>query len=282
MIPDPIHRRRDRVSFAPDSATTEILRASALVQPVFAGSRKNEAVEGEFKRLFQPALHEVYAAPADQAALIGFGLGVLRSLRQGPLLWVRHTFLDGEAGRLYPSGLREYGLNPETIILVRSSHPRDVLQAGLEAARCKALAGALLEMNGESSLYDLTASRRLMLAARGSGVLMFFLRSSARPTPSAAETRWRVSPLASSPLAANAPGQPAFEAELLRSRRGAESKTFVLEWNPDAGEFEERGNGAAASASALAAADRATKVSGSVVSFPVHGQAVSGGTRRAG
>ncbi|MCO5064164.1 MAG: hypothetical protein M9924_07065 [Rhizobiaceae bacterium] len=281
-MPDPIQRLRDRTSFASDSVMTSIERASTMARPVFASPTTPESEGNEFRALFQPALHEAYAAPADHAALIGFGLGVLRSLRQGPLLWVRQAFLDGETGGVYPSGLREYGIDPDRLILVQASHARDLLQAGLEAARCKALAGAMLELNGETSLYDLTASRRLMLAARASGVRLFFLRSAASPVPSAAETRWRVRSLASAPLAANAPGQPAFEAELLRSRRGAESKTFVLEWNPDAGEFEKRRTGAAGTGNAGPSRDRAEALSGSVVSFPVHGQAAPGGRRRAG
>lgn len=279
MMLDPLKRLRDGTLFVSDSATAPIVRASTLARPVFANRKEQEAKRG-FKQLFQPALHEAYAAPADQPALVGFGLGVLRSLKNGPVLWVRQTFLDGETGRVFPSGLREYGLDPDKIVLVQANNVRDLLQAGLEAARCKALAGALLELAGDSSLYDLTASRRLSLAARSNGVPLLFLRSAARAVPSAAETRWHVRTLSSSPLAANAPGKPVFEAELLRSKRGAEPKTFVLEWNPDAGEFEERTERSAAST--VATDKRTASLSGSVVSFPAYGQAVSDGRRRAG
>lgn len=277
MIPDPLQRLRDRISFVSDSTAASIVPASTLDRPVFAG-REKLAAHADFKTLFQPGLHEAYAEPADQAALIGFGLGVLRSLKEGPLLWVRQEFLDRESGVIYPSGLREYGFDPEKLILIRVGQSRELLQAGLEAARCKALAGILLELSGHAPLYDLTGSRRLMLAARSSAVPLIFLRSATSPEPSAAETRWRIRSLASSPLAANAPGNPLFEAELLRSRHGAEPKTFVLEWNPDAGEFEERD----AAPSSDHTASRKTPLSGSVVSFPVHGQAESDGRRRTG
>lgn len=278
---DPLQRLRDRALFASDSATASIVRASTLVRPVFANRKEPEA-EGGLPGLFQPALHEVYGATADQPALVGFGLGVLHNLKNGPVLWVRQEFLDGETGRIFPSGLREYGVDPKKIILVQAGNARELLQAGLEAARCKALAGALLEFAGDSSLYDLTASRRLTLAAQSSGVRLIFLRSATQVVPSAAETRWHVRALASSPLASNAPGKPVFEAELLRSRRGAEPKIFVLEWNPDAGEFEERTMQSGASSYPAAADQRTASLSGAVVSFPVYGQAASGGKRRAG
>ncbi|MBX3597601.1 MAG: hypothetical protein KF874_08530 [Rhizobiaceae bacterium] len=283
-MPEPTTRLRGRSLFVSGAGQDSIVRASTLVRPTFADSEKQANRAGVLGALFRPGLHEAYAAPADHAALVGFGLGVLRSLRSGPLLWVRHTFLESETGGLYPPGLRAFGFDPASLILVRAGNPRDLLQAGLEAARCKALAGALLELNGTAPIYDLAASRRLMLAARTNELRLLFLRSAVTPVPSAAETRWQVRPLASRALPANAPGFPVLEARLLRSKSGAEPSNFVLEWNPDAGKFEERGHGASAG-SAEAHTDKdigAAPLSGSVVSLPVHRQAAPGRQRRTG
>jgi protein ImuA len=188
------------------------------------------------------ALHEFYAArAADAAAMTGLAVGLSLSLAdRRSILWVRHGTMKAEHGEPYAPGLREMGIDPSQLILLQ---PRDVmsaLQAGLEGARCPALGAVLIELRGESGHLDLTASRRLLLAARRSRIAVFLLRSEAEPRPSAAETRWRIRAAPSLPLAARAPGQPAFDLTLLRWKNGAEGLRFVVEWNRDARHFEER------------------------------------------
>ena len=73
---------------------------------------------------------------------------------------------------------------------------------------------------GKCPALDLTASRRLALAAEQSGVTLFLLRLEAQPVPSAADTRWTVGAAPSRSLEADAPGPPMFEIELLRRRAG--------------------------------------------------------------
>ena len=75
-------------------------------------------------------------------------------------------------------------------------------------------------MLAQMPLLDLTASRRLALAAEQSGVTLLMLRLEAEPVPSAADTRWAVSAAPSQALEANAPGPPQLEIELLRRRVG--------------------------------------------------------------
>jgi len=153
---------------------------------------------------------------------------------------VRQDFLDGETGRVHPPGLVEIGLDPAALILVRARDASDALQAGLEAARCPAVGIVLLELWGETRALDLTASRRLSLAAQGSGATVLLTRVAAAPAPSAAETRWRVRPAPSRALPANAPGFPAFAITLLRRRGGAAGGEWGVEWDRDGGCFRER------------------------------------------
>jgi protein ImuA len=204
-----------------------------VAKPLSGG--REDSGSGLRRLLANPGLHELYAAThADCAAASGFALAVAQEKREGALIWVRHDLLQAEAGSLYPPGLLELGLSPASLTLVRAPTVKAVLQAGLEAARCSALSAVIVEFWGEAKAYDLTASRRLALAARGAKLRLLLVRHGAGITASAADTRWRVRALASQPLAANAPGRAAFEIELLRRRAGAAGQVWRVEWNDDA------------------------------------------------
>lgn len=198
--------------------------------------------------LERAALHEVYAAgAADLAAATGFALGLALRAAQGEaargersILWVRQDFVDAETGRLHAPGLNELGLDPARLLLVRARDAEGVLRAGAEGARCPALGAVLIEPWGEPRAFDLTASRRLALAAEGSGVMALLLRVAAAEAPSAARTRWQVRPLVSRALEANAPGNPAFGLRLLRHRGGVAECEWRVEWNRDRCTFENR------------------------------------------
>jgi protein ImuA len=199
--------------------------------------------------LRRAALHEVYAAcEADASVATGFALALARQIRrERPLIWVRQDLLDAEAGFPNPPGLVEFGLDPAGIVRVRARDAQAALQAGLEAARCPSAGVAFIELWGETRALDLTASRRLALAAKTSGVVVLLARSAATPQPSAAETRWRVGAAPSRALPANAPGHPTFAIRLLRDRGGVAGREWRVEWNRDAGCFEDRTDVQAAS-----------------------------------
>jgi protein ImuA len=227
------------------------------------------------------ALHEFHAATeADAAATTGFALAVARTLdRARPLVWARQDFHDVEAGLPYPPGLAAFGLDPAAIIRVRARDAPAALQAGLEAARHPSGGVALIELWGEARAFDLTASRRLALAAKASGVTVLVARGRASSQPSAAETRWLVRAAPSRALAANAPGHPAFVARLLRHRGGLEGREWSLEWNRDAERLEARRveDGALPGAPARAAPGGAAPLSRAVVSVSPDRPAEDGG-----
>ena len=199
--------------------------------------------------LARGTLHEVYAAQgADMPAASGFALALaLRasaSVDDGmddarPIVWVRQDFLDAEAGRLHAHGLIGLGLDPSRLILVRARDPEQALRAAGDAVRCAALGAVLLEPWGEPKALDLTATRRLALRAHDSGVTLFLLRMAAKPSASAAVTRWLVAPAISTPLAADAPGAPAFAATLLRHRGGIAGHQWNLEWDHESCSFRD-------------------------------------------
>jgi protein ImuA len=199
-------------------------------------------------------LHEVYSS-ADEAAC-GAGFAIMQALLAGatPLLWLRLESVERAAGRLHATGLAELGLPPDALIVALVPDAPALLRAGADAARCPGLGTVLIESSGPMRGLDLTATRRLMLAAETSGVTVVSLRIDASPEPSAAETRWSVAAAASSPLAADAPGLPAIDIELLRRRGGPAGARWRVEWDRDTTSFR----GAALSGAGLPlAADRA-------------------------
>jgi protein ImuA len=192
---------------------------------------------------------------ADWSAAAGFGLALaLRAAPRRALLWTRQDFLEGEAGRLNGVGLAELGVDPALLSLVVGRDAQSVLRAGVEAARCKSLGAALIEISGAPRALDLTATLRLARAAEKSGVTLFLLRvclgweslgreckdkAQTGPPPSAAVSRWLARVCPSRALPANAPGAPAFEVTLLRHRGGAAERSWRLEWLRDQGLFHE-------------------------------------------
>ena len=148
------------------------------------------------------ALHEVAGAGADReqgAAAAGFAaLWLARLQESGPVLWVVRAG-NRAAIDLHAQGLHQLRLDPKRLILVAAKRDDEALWVMEEGLKAKSL-GAVL---GEIEKLDLTASRRLQLAAEASGVTAFVLRRwrvMERATrdaaqPIAAVTRWRVTSL---------------------------------------------------------------------------------------
>jgi protein ImuA len=203
------------------------------------GSRAIDAAIGG--GLARGALHEVFAGSLmDAPAAAGFAIGLaLRASDKRPIVWVRQDFVGLELGEIYAPGLAELGLSPDRLILVRARDGPAVLRAGEEAVRCNPLGAVIVEPWGNPKALDLAASRRLSLAAARANLPCLLLRAGGNPTPSAAATRWSIRTMPSIPLAAEAPGHPAFVANLLRDRAGASGRNWIVEWNRDARVFSD-------------------------------------------
>ena len=167
------------------------------------------------------ALHEV-AGGADEAlhgaAAARFAAGVV-ARTGGEVLWCRRQ------ADLFAPSLAQVGLPPERVIFADAGDEAGVLAAMEEGLRWPGLAGVV----GEVGKLSMTASRRLQLAAEKSGAICLAVRRWKRVAdaadlgqPTAAQTRWRVSPLPSSPLPPRVPGlgRPRWFLELLRCRAG--------------------------------------------------------------
>jgi protein ImuA len=180
-------------------------------------------------------VHEIFASSSVHlGAATGFAV-ILAARASGtrPVFWVRQDVFDVEAGGLSGSGLSELGLDPQRIVLVRARDAKGALRAAEQAVRCAALGAVVIEPWGEPKILDFKASRRLSLASTQSGVPIVLHRAAARPSHSAAMTRWSIEAAPSRALEANAPGFPAFVLTLLRQRGAAAGRTFHVEWDRD-------------------------------------------------
>ncbi len=200
-------------------------------------------------------LHDIYAVE-DEDGPSGAGFGIAAALAAGalPLLWLRTEACERSQGRLHATGLIELGLSADSLVLGVVADEAALLRAAADAARCAGLGTVLIESVGRAPGFDLTATRRLMLAAESSGVTILSLRIGAQPAPSAAATRWGVAAVPSTILEADAPGIPAFDVECLRRRGGPAGQRWRVEWDRDAKSFR----GASLSGAGLSVApDRA-------------------------
>jgi protein ImuA len=160
-----------------------------------------------------PTLSELFAAHPRDGGWAGFLLAQLGMGR--PLLWVQERMAILESGRVHPPGLPT-----QNLIHVETRDARDALWAMEEGLRCSALSAVIGEVWGDPKALDFTATRRLAVASERSGVAAFLIRLGGHANLSGARMRWRI---ASAPSLANdldprAPGLPAWEAELFRTR----------------------------------------------------------------
>ncbi|QDM31765.1 DNA repair protein [Tardiphaga sp. vice352] len=190
--------------------------------------------------LARGALHEVFCEGRQSAAATGFIAGLARRISPDrPLLWIRQDFAERETGALAMSGWNELGLDPRGLVTVRAPDVETALCTTADALACDALGGVVLESFGESRQFDLVASRKLTLAARGSGVTALLLRVAAMPTASTAETRWIVRSAHSPPGNAwQVWGAPMLDAQLVRNRHGPNGQ-WIMEWKSDECVFRE-------------------------------------------
>lgn len=134
------------------------------------------------------------------------------------LLWVQDAASLKLTGRPYRPGLPPR--LRRRVIHVAAAKPEDALFALEEGLRCRDLACVIGEIAGNPKVLDFTASRRLSLAAEKHGVPLFLVRLDAARDLSSARMRWqaRAAPSLNPRWNAEAPGRPAWHAELFRAR----------------------------------------------------------------
>lgn len=176
-------------------------------------------------------LHELFAATIDDGPS-ATGFAAMLAIRfGGELIWLRQDRAEKRGGRLYAHGLSELGLDPAKVIMVLVDEPLHLLRAAADSIACAAGCTVIVELWQTPREFDLTASRRLAMAAADAGVALLMLRIDAEPQPSAAWTRWRIAAAPSVPFEAGAPGLPALTLELTRHRQGTENRRWDVVWD---------------------------------------------------
>jgi protein ImuA len=141
-------------------------------------------------------------------------------------------------------------------MILRVAHPRDALWGFEEALKCPALAAVLAELPETGAAADLTATRRLSLAAQAGGGLGLLLRHRPCPLPSAAMTRWQVAAALSKPDRFGGLGGSSFDLSLQRNRRGRCGR-WITGWNHDERTFVPQALSLGVAATARDRSDRA-------------------------
>jgi protein ImuA len=184
------------------------------------------------------AVHEFApSAPAHVGAAAGFALALAarraaqRTSRNRPVLFIQTDYAALEAGTLYGPGLDCFGLSMERIIVLRVPRPIDVLWAFEEALKSHGVAAVIAELPEAGAAADLTATRRLTLAARHGGGLGLLLRHRPSPLATAAMTRWQIASAPSTPDRFGGLGRTTFDLSLDRNRRGRCGR-FLVCWDP--------------------------------------------------
>jgi protein ImuA len=177
-----------------------------------------------------PCHAEVFssAAEASGAALaLAFAQDRLRTAATDPArdtpderawLWVQDARAIRLGGRPYRPGLPRSLRH--RLVHVAAKSAEDALFALEEGLGCRDLAFVIGELAGNPRALDLTASRRLGLAAEKHGTPLWLVRLGAERDLSSARMRWQAGAAASALPRWNpqAPGAPAWRAELFRAR----------------------------------------------------------------
>lgn len=169
--------------------------------------------------LVRGALHEVAGGAdgtVDAAAAACFAAGIAARL-SGQVLWCM-TQAD-----VFAPGLEQVGLPPDRVIYIEAGDDQGVLASMEEGLRH----GGVAAVVGEVAQLTMTASRRLHLAAKGTGAMGIAIRRWRRQRdasdfglPTASMTRWRISVLPSAPLPVPGVGRSRWLIELIRARAG--------------------------------------------------------------
>ena len=177
------------------------------------------------------AVHELSSArPRDHGALAGFAAALAALINANKdgrqIVWIQHDFAAVEAGHLYDL----CGLPLSSLVVVQVPRVIDALWALEETLKCRAVAAVVAEIAEEGSI-DLTATRRLSLAARDGGGLGLLLRHRPAATSSASATRWEVTSASGARDAFGGLGHSTFTLSLVKNRYGPCGR-WLLSWDP--------------------------------------------------
>lgn len=175
---------------------------------------------------------------AATGAILALGARLLRT-KTGPLIWCQ--LRDPERLHLHAPGLAAFGIDPERIIKLTVKSEQDLLWAMEEALGCAYISG-VVGVLGQEKLYGFTASRRLSLRAKESGVSALMLRSHRANGTTAADMRWMVGAEESTKMPKRKAflprlGEAIWQLNLIKCR-GTNGGPFQIGWNRETLSFD--------------------------------------------
>ncbi|MBN4066229.1 hypothetical protein JYT43_00205 [Ahrensia sp. AH-315-G08] len=186
-------------------------------------------------------LHEVRCSfSRDIGCALGFITTLLCQLaKDRPVVWIADPSCALDMGSLFPDGLAQFGFDAARLLHIKPMHLNHALWAAGEAAKISGLAAVVLQVKGNSQMFDLTVSRKLMLRAQTSGTPFFVIRQAGEEEASSAATRWHVAPLPSLSDENFEKGVgPIRLALTLEKNRNGQTGHWPLAWNPPTRSFE--------------------------------------------
>jgi protein ImuA len=161
--------------------------------------------------------------PSDATSTNGFISGILASLmnKGGFCLWISNR------RKLFPPGLKRFGVEPDRVIFIDLKREKDVLWAMEQGLKCSTLSAVV----GELQEITFTESQRLQLAVEQSKVTGLLHRHNPLSQHAlACTTRWKIFSV-NSVLPEGMPGVgfPTWKVELLKVRNGRPGE-WKLEW----------------------------------------------------
>ncbi|MEM6559974.1 MAG: hypothetical protein AAF656_00100 [Planctomycetota bacterium] len=161
-------------------------------------------------RLFSPIepgrLHEVLGEDNTGGFAVTLGWLTKDSTDAACHVWIGKTAWPAST-TLHRSGLLE------TSLLIDARSAAERAWAAELCVRCSSVAAVVADGRG----FDLTMTRRLQLAARGTSCRLIVLRPAGEGGSSAAGSRWRVSPVSA---VGDLPRRPRWSVELLKHKGG--------------------------------------------------------------
>ncbi len=228
QAPDALARLRQTIE------NTQSYQCDKAVRPLSLGLGGPDALLGG--GLARCALHDISpAAPIHLGAATGFALALaaLSSRASGgrrETLFIQTDMARFESGAPYGIGLDLFGLTSRRLLVLRARRPIDALFAMEEALKCPGIGSVIAELPDDAA--DLTATRRLSLAARTHDGIGLLLRHRSTSAPSAAMTRWEVAASPGPRDAFGGVGTTAFLLSLVKNRRGP-CGGFRIAWSHD-------------------------------------------------
>ncbi len=137
------------------------------------------------RRIAPACLHQILGEPGPATALAAGIAGRLAARLERPVLWVL------EEDDLHLPGLAAFGLSPGAVIVAAAGDATKALWSMEEGLKSAALACVV----GEVAVLDMTAGRRLQLAAETGGTTGVILHPPGARAANAGTTRWRVAGL---------------------------------------------------------------------------------------